>query len=186
MVDISFNANTIEILKGLVGKRFDHYSCDPFVFSSSVFGIVGFKIGDCDYKLTCNLKKTERFFSEDEIAVLDFSNCSNEIIKSRMDNGTMVDTPVQDVIDSIEIINDCESVSHENETKVLYSTKGIIFHFSQGNELSFEVDTWFSEMITVQRGYNLIESFTPINDFYEEWEETGYIPSAERKTIIIS
>lgn len=41
-------------------------------------------------------------------------------------------------------------------------------------------------MITVQRGYNLIESFTPINDFYEEWEETGYIPSAERKTIIIS
>ena len=57
-------------------------------------------------------------------------------------------------------------------------------HFSSGNEISFEVDTWFSEMITVQRGYNLIDKFTSVDDFLEEWEDCrGYTPTVERMIV---
>lgn len=184
MVDISFHCDTIKMLRGFIGKTLDFYSCDPFEFTPSVFGIVGFKIEDRFYKLTCDLEKVTRFWTEDEIARLRFDSCGDRKPESRMDGGTMIDTPVRDTIVAIELINDCESVSFKKEKRSLCSTKGIIFHLLGGNEISFEVDTWFSEMITVRRGYDLIDKFTTIDDFHEEWEDCeGYTAAVERKII---
>ena len=186
MIDIAFDNSTIHTLEGLIGTVFTSYSCDPFEFSPSVFGIVGFKINDRFYKLTCNLERITRFWSEDEGAHLRFEECGAQMPKTRMDGGAMISTPVSDTIVSIDLVNDLESVEYENEKKTFCSTKGIIFHLSEGNEISFEVDTWFSEMITVQRGYNLIEKFTSVDDFLEEWEDnTGYKPTVTRKIISI-
>ena len=36
-------------------------------------------------------------------------------------------------------------------------------------ELSFEKNIWFSEDITVGKGYNLIDRFTPASEFEEGW-----------------
>ncbi len=44
---------------------------------------------------------------------------------------------------------------------------GIVFMLEDSREISFEIETWFSEMITIQRGYNLIKKFPPTNDFLE-------------------
>lgn len=184
MVDISFNSVTTKILRDIVGKNFNFYSCDPFEFTPSVFGIVGFKIEDKFYKLTCNLKKITRFWNEDEIAQLRFEECGNHRPKSRMDDGAMIDTPVLDTIVKIDLINDLESVAFENEKRTLCSTKGLIFYLSTGNEISFEIDTWFSEMITIQRGYGLIDKFTTVEDFIEEWEDCdGYKATVDRKIV---
>lgn len=66
------------------------------------------------------------------------------------------------------------------------STVGLIFLLEDSREISFEIGTWFSEMITIQKGYNLIEKFTPTDDFIEEWEDCeGYIPNAKRDVIVI-
>lgn len=184
MVNISFSSETTKMLRSIIRKTFDFYSCDPFEFSHSVFGIVGFKIEDKFYKLTCNLEKTTRFWNEDEIAQLRFEKCGNQRPESRMDGGAMIDTPVRDTIVKIDLISDLESVASENEKRTLCSTKGLIFHLSSGNEISFEIDTWFSEMITIQRGYRLIDKFTKVEDFLEEWEDCeGYKASVERKIV---
>ena len=184
MVDISFSNVATEMLRGIIGKTFDYYSCDPFEFFPSVFGIVGFRIDDKFYKLTCDLEKTTRFWNEDEIARLRFEECGDQKPESRMDGGAMIDTPVHDTIVNIDLINDLESVTFENEKRSLCSTKGIIFHLSSGNEISFEIDTWFSEMITINKGYNLIERFTSTDDFLEEWEDCeGYKATVERKIV---
>ena len=184
MVDISLNDATTKMLRSIIGKTFDFYSCDPFEFSPSVFGIVGFKVENKFYKLTCDLEKTTRFWNEDEIAQLKFEECGDRRPESRMDGGSLIDTPVHDTIFKIDLINDIETVAFENERKSLCSTKGIIFHLSSGNEISFEVDTWFSEMISIQRGYNLIDKFTPVDDFLEEWEDCeGYTATVERKIV---
>ena len=184
MVDISFSGATTELLKGIIGKTFAFYSCDPFEFSPSVFGIVGIKVENKFYKLTCNLEKVIRFWNEDEIAQLRFEECGNQRLVSRMDGGAMIDMPVRDTIVSIDLINDLEEVAFDNEKRSLRSTKGIIFHLSSGNEISFEVDTWFSEMITIQRGYNLIDKFTSVDDFLEEWEDcNGYTATVERTIV---
>lgn len=184
MVDISFSGAATELLKGIIGKTFDFYSCDPFEFSPSVFGIVGIKVEDKFYKLTCNLEKTIRFWNDDEVAQLRFEECGDQRTESRMDGGTMIDMPVRDTIVGIDVINDLEAVTFEGEERTFQSTKGIIFRLSSGNEISFEVDTWFSEMITIQRGYNLIDKFTPVDDFLEEWEDCkGYTATVERTIV---
>ena len=96
----------------------------------------------------------------------------------------MIDMPVRDTIVGIDVINDLEAVTFEGEERTFQSTKGIIFRLSSGNEISFEVDTWFSEMITIQRGYNLIDKFTSVDDFLEEWEDCkGYTATVERTIV---
>lgn len=180
MIDISFNSITTKMLKGIIGKTFDFYCCDPLEFSSSVLGIVGFKIEGKFYKLTCELEQTTRFWNEDEIARLRLEKCGNQKPETRMDGGAMIDAPVHDTIVKIDLVNDFESVAFENDHRTLYSTKGLIFYLSSGNEISFESGTWFSEMITIQRGYYLIDKFTPVDDFLEEWENCkGYTASVE-------
>ncbi len=186
MVDIRFNSETMDMLKSMIGKSFEHYSCDPFVFTPNVFRIVGFRIGDDTYKITSNLETVQRFFHDDDVAVMRIAPCQPSEIVSLMEDGQMIDTPVQDTIVRIDVVNDRESVAHNGEQKEMFSTKGIIFHLASGNEISFEIGTGFSEMITIRRGYELIKHFTPLADFSEEWEDCeGYSPDCSRKVVII-
>ncbi|MBR1690081.1 MAG: hypothetical protein IJ713_04825 [Oscillibacter sp.] len=186
MVDIRFDSTTMDMLESMIGKSFEHYSCDPFIFTPNVFGIVGFRIGGENYKMTSGLEVVQRFFHDDDVAVMRIAPCQPGEIVSMMEDGQMIDTPVQDAIVSIDVVNDCESVAHDGERKDMLSTKGIIFHLASGNEISFEIGTWFSEMITIRRGYELIKQFTPLADFSEEWEDSeGYTPDCSREVISI-
>lgn len=183
-VDISFS-NT-DILRGMIGKTFEKYKCDPFVFSPSVYGIVGFYIGTEIYRLTSLTKSVSRFFSDEEVAVFQMDKVTDEDIVTMMDEGQMIDTPVKDTVQSIDLIIDQEKVSHNGEDRTLISTKGIIFHLASGNELSFEIRTWFSEFITIQKGYELIKKFIPTQEFLDEWEDSdGYEASIRREVITI-
>lgn len=174
------------IFRKMLGKEFIKYRCDPFVYTPSVYGIVGLYIGDEIYKITCLHQCVERFYSKEDVAVLSIEAVDNSEITTMMDDGDMIDTPIKDSIVSIELVNDKEVVCHEGEQKKFVSTKGIIFHLQSGSEISFEIDTWFSEMFTIKRGYKLIEQFTSIDDFIEEWEDSeGYTPECTREVITI-
>ena len=96
----------------------------------------------------------------------------------------MIDTVINSKIKSIYVVNDFMSIKYEGEIYKFSSTVGIIFKQEDSNEISFEIGTWFSEMITIQKGYNLIEKFTPVDDFIDEWEEWAeYNPSCSREII---
>lgn len=98
----------------------------------------------------------------------------------------MIVNPVHDFIESIDIIVDKETVTHNNDVRSLVSTKGLIFHLKTGNEISFEIGTWFSEFITIRKGYNLINEFSSIEEFIEEWDESsGYKGSIVRNVITL-
>ena len=187
MVNISFNQITLDNLKRIVGGTLESYSCDPFIFSHSAFGIVGLKVNGEFYKITAELEQIQRFFSEDEVAVFRFQKCQEEEIVSRMDNGVLQDYPVKDVITKISVVNDIETVSHGNDLRELVSTKGIVFHLSSGNEISFDVSTWFSEMISIRRGYDVISQIAPTDEFIEEWNDCeGYKASCTREVVSLS
>lgn len=182
--DISFS--DIAIFKGMIGQVFDKYKCDPFVFSPSVYGIVGIYIGKDIFKMTSLQKSVSRFYADEDVATFQFAHARDNEIVTMMDKGQMIETPVKDTIKLIDIINDYETVSHNGEERMLISTKGIIFHLDGGNEISFEIGTWFSEFITIRKGYNLIQNFTQIQDFLEEWEDSdGYKAKARREVITI-
>lgn len=181
MNNIILRDENIKSLKKCIGKTFHSYQCDPFIYSNSVLGIVGFYIEDDYFALHCNLEKYNRFFSTEEVSRLSFNECDKNSIISYKDGGQLINNPVEDEIVSIEIVNDSEHVKCNDKSESFYSTKGIIFHLKTGLEISFEVKTWFSEMITINRGYHLVEKFKPTDDFLEEWEDIpGYTAYAER------
>lgn len=187
MVDISFDKTTVNMLKNMLGKRFELYSCDPFVSSPSVLGIIGICVDGKFYKITSCLEPVRRFYHNEDVAVLRLAACRPEEIVSRADNGKMIDTPVNNIITRIDFVNDHETILHDADSKDLLSTKGIIFHLAGGNEISFEIKTWFSEMITIRRGYDLIKQFTPLDSFLEEWDDCeGYRAKCSREIIRLS
>ena len=155
MKDISLGASAIQILQQLVGKQFVRYSFASFL-APDAFEVAGLYIGGETYKISSDLEAVQRFFHDDDVAVMRIAPCQPGEIINMVKDGQMIDTPVQDTIVSIDVVNDRESVAHDGEQKELLSTKGIIFHLASGNEISFEIGTWFSEMITIRRDICLI------------------------------
>ena len=55
-------------------------------------------------------------------------------------------------------------------SKAISLTRGVIFEVD-GREISFEKQNIpFSEEIDIQRGYDLIENYSNVNDFSEDWD----------------
>lgn len=175
-----------DLLKSMIGKTFDKYKCDPFINSPMVYGIVGIYINDKAIKITSLLKEVQRFLEIEEVASLQIDESTNENIKTFMDDGEMIDTPINSKIKSISVVNDYQTIEHKGHIYEFNSTVGLIFLLEDSREISFEIGTWFSEMITIQKGYHLIDKFTPVDDFFEEWEDCeGYIPNSKREVIVI-
>ena len=178
--------NEIDLLKSMIGKTFDMYKCDPFINSPMVYGIIGIYIDGKAIKITSLLKKVQRFLETDEVAALQIVETMDENIKTFMDDGKMINLPIKRKIKSISVVNDFQTIEHKGQIYEFDSTVGLIFMLEDESEISFEIGTWFSEMMTIQKGYNLIEKFTPTDDFIEEWENCkGYIPNSRREIIII-
>ena len=176
----------LDLLKSMIGKTFDQYKCDPFINTPMVYGIVGIYVDGKTFKLTSLLKTVQRFLESDDVAVLQIDETLDENIKTFMVDGEMIDTPINSKIESILVVNDYQTIEYKGRIYEFNSTVGLIFLLEDSREISFEIGTWFSEMITIQKGYDLIDKFTPINDFIEEWKDCDdYIPHCERKVIAI-
>ena len=132
-------------------------------------------------------QSSKRFFNTDDVAVFRIEQTTDDEIKSFMDNSEMIETPVSSRIVSIDIVTDHQKLVHGDETQSLDCSVGIVFHLEDEREISFEIKTWFSEMITIEKGYKLIEKFKSVDDFLEEWEDCdGYTAKCEREIISIS
>ena len=184
---LTFSEQEINILKSMVGKRFDKFKCDPFVYSPMVYGIVGIYIEGVAYKLTSLFESVKRSFSTDDVATLRIKQVEDSEIKTYMDNGELLETPVSSRIVAIDIITDHQIVEHEGDSQSLDCSIGVIFHLEDSREISFEIKTWFSEMITVEKGYDLIKRFASTEGFLEEWEDCdGYKAKCKREIVSIT
>lgn len=67
----------------------------------------------------------------------------------------------------------------------MFLTRGIIFQFKDGHELSLEKNIWFSEDITVEKGYDLIRRYTPTTEFEEGWS-ADYRGKCSREIVSLS
>ena len=185
-VSIKISKKEIEILQSMIGKTFEKFKCDPFIFSPMVYGLVGFYVDGKIYKFSAFHESIQYFFVKDDVAKINITEAPDSEIVSMMDGGEFIETPVKAKISSITIVNDYQKVVHNEEERCVASTIGIIFHFEDNHEVSFEVPTWFSEMITIRKGYDLLKKFVPEKDFLEEWENCdGYVASTNREVIVL-
>lgn len=95
----------------------------------------------------------------------------------------MITTPVGGIITSVKLINENQKLFEKGVCIYdVWLTRAIIFEVGD-REISFEKDTVpFSEEITIQKGYNLIDKVTDNNDFLEDWED-GLTPRLTQEVI---
>ena len=183
----SFSEQELNILKNMIGKQFNMFKCDPFMYAPMVYGIVGLYVDNIPFKITALFESEKRFFCIDDVAVFRIEQVDDDKIRTFMDGGALIESPVFSRIVAIDIVNDHQSVEHEGDTRSIDYTVGIIFHLEDAREISLEIKTWFSEMITIEKGYHLIEKFTGIDDFLEEWEGCdGYTAKCTREVVTLS
>lgn len=181
-IDVTFDEKTMNIFQNFIGKKFEKYKSDPFVYSPSVYGIVGLYIDKSVYKLTNLTEVFDYYGAKEDVAVFKLENSIDEEINTFIVNGKMIDCNIENTISKIQIVNENQKVFYKGEqTYDVWVTRGIIFLFADGLELSFEKDV-FSELIFIEKGYNLISRFTPEYKFSERWED-GYTGECTRKII---
>lgn len=171
-IDVRFSAGDMNLLKAMIGKTMQKYKCDPFEFSASVYGVVGLMVDNNGYSFTNLIETADYFGQQEDVAMFKFQAATYDDINSMIENQIMNETPVQNMISSIDIVNEHQEL-YKNNVKIydVQLTRGIIFKFKDGYEISLEKEIWFSENITVNRGYELIKKFSPVSEFLESWSD---------------
>lgn len=184
-IDISFGQHSRDILKKSIGKSFDNYKTNPFENLASVYGIVGLKIAGKYLKLTNFTVPMKRYGIAEDVAVMKLEECFASDIKTCIIDGKMIEHPVNSQITKVVVVNEKQTLEKSmGEKYVMYLTRAIIYTMEDGLEIAFEKPVWFSEMINIKRGYNLLNQIVAIDIFLEEWEDCeGCQASCERTTI---
>lgn len=189
-INIAFSKETYKIFDKMIGKNFNKFSCNRFIYSNSVYGIVGIYIDDDIYKITNFIDVVDYYGKMEDVAVFKFEVANKNEIVSPIQDEEMIDTPIKRIIKKIEVVN--ENQIQYKKGEILYNnwvTRGVIFYFDDGTELSFEKDIWFSEDIGIERGKHLIDKFSSTDEFSEAWEPedenviSEYSGKATRKSI---
>jgi len=185
-IDTRFDNNTIEMIQQLIGQTMVKYRCDPFIFSTSVYGIAGIIFKNVAYAFTNTTEVSDYFGRTEDVAIFRFGSIPESEIKSRVQDEEMIEVAVDNQISEICVVNEHQSLFENNiQTYDVMLTRGVIFKFIDGMELSFEKNPWFSEDITIERGYDLISRFSSTDDFVEDWEGK-YRGECTRENIILT
>ncbi len=170
MIDVRFSLDAKTLLMSMIGKVFQCYKCDLFENSPSAYGVVGIKVDDTGYAFTNFVKVADYFGKAEDVAMFKLKQIDYNEIKSPYRMPNMVEINVEKIISKIIIINEKQTLFENNLKKYEVNvTRGVIFKFRDGDELSLEKNIWFSEEITVRNGCDLINLFEPVEEFYEAW-----------------
>ncbi|MBR4749728.1 MAG: hypothetical protein IK083_09205 [Abditibacteriota bacterium] len=169
-IDIRFSAKEMGLIKRMIGKKMVVYKHDPLEFSTSVYGLVGLLIEDESFAFTNFVEKMDYYGENEDVAVFRIKAIPFDEIKSKIQSQQMIEMPVNDIIAEIDVVNEHQKLyRYSVQTYDVMLTRGIIFRMKDGNELSFEKNIWFSENISVEKGYDLIKRFSPTDEFSEGW-----------------
>lgn len=171
--------------KPLLGKCFKKYRCDSFEYTNSVTGVVGVYIGDKTFELRNEQKLIQYFNSVDDIAVWSITEVNENGIHSFFEHTDQIDTPVDEIVNKITLVNEHQKVKIYDDIYELWITRAILFHLKT-KDIYFEKDnTAFSEEIEIKRGHDLMNEFPKKNDFFLNQWVNGITPSVETEFVII-
>lgn len=191
-INIALPKDTYKLLEDMIGRMFVKISCNKFIYSNAVYGIVGIYVDKNVYKITNFVDVLDYYGKTEDVAVFKFEKTYIDDIESAVQDEAMHDIPIDKKIIKIDVVNE-NQVQYKNY-KIMYDnwvTRGIIFYFDDGSEISFEKDIWFSEDIYVERGKNLLDTFASVDEFSDAWklddenDISEYTGTAKRKILSI-
>ncbi len=183
-IDMRFDQS---VLKTFIGEKFVKYRNDPFLFTNSVTGTAGIYIGHRVFELRNEQEAVDYFGYTDDYAVFKLKESISDKIQSFFVNVTQIDTPVDETIQKIIVVNENQRMFQNSmQTYDVWLTRGVVF-FVGGREISFQKDVVpFSEEIIIRQGYDLINEFDGTDVFLTNWEDDiGFKPECDREYITI-
>lgn len=179
VVDKRFDKESMELIASMIGKNFEKYRCDPFIFNNMVYKIVSLFIGDEVYQLQNNANVQEYFGATEDICNLCIMPARISDACSSLNNVAQIDIPFNASIVQIILVNETQCMYNGDRLVDEYSfVRCIIFVLSDGREVSFEKTDDFSEQIAIRRGYNLVSQIPPVQACTDL--EPGYCMKAIR------
>lgn len=105
-------------------------------------------LDDKEYSLTNFVEVADYFGANEDVAMFKFQPAVYDEIHSMIEKQIMIEIPINGVISEISIINEHQEL-FENDTQIydVYVTRGIIFKFEDGHELSFEKEIFIMRAI---------------------------------------
>lgn len=174
------------IFSNFINKKMEKYKCDPFVYTSSVHGMVGLYIDGKIYEINNEQESVDYFGVTDDYAVFKFHETTDDKVKSLLKDVEQITTKIDKKIKKIVLVNENQQIfENEVQTYNVWLTRAIIFFFEDGKELMFQKDiTPFSEEIDIRKGYELIKEIPSEDAFLEDWDEK-IMPKSSREIIIL-
>lgn len=182
-VEYTFNE---DLTRSFIGKSFIKYRCSEFSGNNAVHEIIGLFIGNKTYTLRTTLESIYYLNAPDDIYFVKLS-CENESdIKSSASNIILYDSPINSVIKSIKLVNEHQLLIKDRIPEYeAFITRAIIFKFESGFEIKFEKDNWlYSDLIKIDKGYNLESELSDVSEFCEGWSDFGVNATCTRNIIL--
>ena len=175
-----------EIFQDFVDKKFEKYKHDPFVFTSSVHGMVGIYINNKVYEINNEQESVDYYGNIDDYAVFKFFETTDDKIESLLKDVQQITTKIEKRIKKIVLVNENQQTFENHiQTYNVWLTRAIILEFEDNKEVMFQKDiTPFSEEIDIKKGYELIKEIPSEDAFLENWKE-NIEPKSSREIIII-
>ena len=179
----TFNKETEIFFKRMIGCECKKIVHDEFTYTNSVYGKVSLFICDKIFNIINQTEVVEYYGAKEDIALLNIIEVGKDEVKSLLENKKQVETPINKVIKSIDIINYHIYVKVDGKEYDNTWTEGVIFNFAD-SQVAFERSDSFTEMIEIYKGYDLITKFTPVEEFGEPFTNPSVLKT-DKKIITI-
>lgn len=166
-IDRRFSFKKIVLLQQMLGNKFVRYKSD-----SMNYGIIGIQINDNGYAFTNYVEIDDYYGKMEDVAKFKVNKVAYDEIRSPFQEPHMNEKLIDCLVKEVYVINEKQTLYiNDKITYEVRLTRGVIFKFEEGYELSIEKNVWFSEVMSLEIGHNLINTFTPVEEFSDDWCE---------------
>ena len=155
----------IAVLKELRGKTLDYIRLNPDDPSHTVLQVIEFAFGNEKRYLYCDLEVMDFFGLTEDISYFEFTSIKYPFV----DSCNLVVEQMGREITGVAEVRDTIKEYLDGELDYEFSfTRGIIIHFGK-YQMSLEKVSYFSELIRVRKGYDLVSKFSPVEDYRNDF-----------------
>lgn len=181
-INLCLTSHEIEILRSMVGKKLVSIQHDKFRYTNTSLEAVALHLEDATYYLYSLTEVMDFYGDTEEVARWSLQAGKKDFIDAK----DWIVSPIDETIRDIRLVQEHQEVfDGEEQTDDVLVTRGLIFDLGD-RELSFEKAAWFSEDIYIQKGQNLISTFTRTSDFEEDDWPDGLTAKCTRSILTLA
>lgn len=178
-VDFRIGDDSVAVLRNMVGKKFNSYTHDEFVFAPHVYGAIMVTVGGVGYQINCDFEACDYFGDATDAGRFYVFPSSTGSFKSQVFDVGAVTVPVGETISDVIVVNEEEVMNKPNREPFTFRyTKAIAFIYGCRG---FAVEMSDAVMVTLNliTSTNVLHELAPVGDDIDEDERDVFTATRE-------